>query len=198
MSIRVFALVLISALVFYSCKQEPKAESTETVETVETEVDATDLSHYSVRGDSITKVAFMQLSSRLKSVIDTAGFSGAVDYCSVHAIPLTNEVAEKYDVTLSRVSNKYRNPFNMARNGDIEVLDAMAADAMPYVVEGADRITYYKPIKTMALCLNCHGKEGETLKEETYATIKSKYPEDLAIGYSEGELRGAWKVVFTK
>ena len=195
MFIRFTALALVSALVFSSCKQETKTEPTETVAK---EVEATDLSHYSALGDSITKVAFMQLSSRLKSVIDTAGFSGAVDYCSVHAIPLTSEVAEKYDVTLSRVSNKYRNPFNMARNGDIEVLDAMATDAKPSVAEDDDKITYYKPIKTMALCLNCHGKEGETLNEDAYATIKSKYPEDLAVGYSEGELRGAWKVVFTK
>ncbi|MFY0674597.1 MAG: DUF3365 domain-containing protein [Bacteroidia bacterium] len=195
MFIRYFATALISALVFSSCKQETK---TVTIETVETEVEATDFSHYSSLGDSITKVAFTQLSSRLKSVIDTAGFSGAVDYCSVHAIPLTSEVAEKYGVTLSRISNKYRNPFNIARNSDGEILDAMATDVKPSVIEDAESVTYYKPIKTMALCLNCHGKEGETLNEEAYAAIKSKYPEDLAVGYSEGELRGAWKVVFSK
>jgi len=48
----------------------------------------------------------------------------------------------------------------------------------------------------MPLCEKCHGKIGSTLKEADYASIKSLYPEDMAIGYKTGDLRGMWSISF--
>ena len=59
-----------------------------------------------------------------------------------------------------------------------------------------NRVAFYAPIKVNSFCLQCHGVEGETLKEEDYIAIKASYPEDKAIGYVDGDLRGMWSIEF--
>ena len=59
-------------------------------------------------------------------------------------------------------------------------------------------ITCYYPIITNDMCLQCHGKMGSTMTQQTYTKIKSVYAEDKAIGYSENELRGIWVVEMDK
>ena len=144
--------------------------------------------------DSITKVAFSELSGKLKSVIDTGGFVAAIDFCSIEALPLTERIGDKYGVTLERISEKCRNPENKANNADIKVLAGFSEHTSPVL----DQNQYYAPIYTQGLCLNCHGTIGVELKEELYTKIAAKYPKDLAVDYKEGELRGAWKVTFKK
>lgn len=144
--------------------------------------------------DSITKVAFSELSGKLKSVIDTGGFAAAIDFCSIEALPLTERIGDKYGVTLERISEKCRNPENKANNADIKVLARFSENTSPIL----DQNQYYAPIYTQGLCLNCHGTVGAELKEELHTKIAAKYPKDLAVDYKEGELRGAWKVTFKK
>jgi hypothetical protein len=47
------------------------------------------------------------------------------------------------------------------------------------------------------MCLQCHGK-SEQIKPEVRAKTLQLYPKDLAIGYSENEVRGIWSITFTK
>ena len=57
---------------------------------------------------------------------------------------------------------------------------------------------YYKPIKTgMPTCLKCHGSSAE-IESKTLALINEKYPDDKAVGYSQGDLRGMWKIKFSE
>ncbi len=196
-------IAIFSFLALAACSPKP-SESTENSDN-ETEVNANIekakaevIEGFKNVGDSITKVAFEHLSTKLKSVIDTGGFARAVDFCSVEALPLTKQVADKYNVKIQRIATKYRNPFNMARDNDLAVIEGFANNKAPVVIESENAYTYYKPIGTMAVCLNCHGKAGETLNELAYQTIIAKYPEDKAIGFNEGDLRGAWKITFEK
>jgi len=48
------------------------------------------------------------------------------------------------------------------------------------------------------MCLQCHGEVGKQVTEETYKTIKLKYPNDLAIGYDVNQVRGIWHIEFQK
>jgi hypothetical protein len=45
----------------------------------------------------------------------------------------------------------------------------------------------------MPLCLQCHGKPEER-KADAYTLIEQYYPNDKAINYDLGALRGMWKV----
>jgi hypothetical protein len=49
-----------------------------------------------------------------------------------------------------------------------------------------------------ALCLNCHGKVGENVTQDTYQLIKDLYPGDSATGFEKGDLRGMWSIKMAK
>ena len=55
---------------------------------------------------------------------------------------------------------------------------------------------YYAPILLKANCLACHGKVDEFISVKTDSIIKSLYPDDKAVGYNEGDLRGIWSITF--
>ena len=62
------------------------------------------------------------------------------------------------------------------------------------VNEGSARVLrYIKALPSQGLCLNCHG-DPEKMTAEVKAQIAKTYPNDLAVGYREGEIRGALTV----
>lgn len=75
-----------------------------------------------------------------------------------------------------------------------------SGQALKPIVKQVDdqTIAFYAPIKVNAMCLQCHGKVGETLKSEDYAVIQKYYPNDKAVGYVDGDLRGMWSIQFKK
>jgi hypothetical protein len=60
-------------------------------------------------------------------------------------------------------------------------------------VDGATERRWMKPIMTAPLCLTCH---GDALDPELAAVIAERYPADRATGFTPGELRGAFYVVW--
>ena len=54
-------------------------------------------------------------------------------------------------------------------------------------------LRYLRPIVIMPSCLACHGP-ADALDPEVAAMIAERYPEDEAIGYANGDLRGAFSV----
>ena len=55
---------------------------------------------------------------------------------------------------------------------------------------------YYAPILFEKKCLMCHGTVDRELTKKADSIIKSFYPNDLATGFSEGDLRGIWSISF--
>jgi hypothetical protein len=49
-----------------------------------------------------------------------------------------------------------------------------------------------KAIPTEAMCLTCHGTE---ISPAVLTRVNQLYPQDKAIGFKEGDLRGAFVVV---
>ena len=58
--------------------------------------------------------------------------------------------------------------------------------------EGDKLFRYMKGIPTGDICLACHGTD---LKADVKAEIVRYYPDDKAVGYQLGELRGAFSLV---
>ncbi len=117
----------------------------------------------------------------------------AIEFCSKNALTITDNVAKKYGLNIKRVSEKNRNPKNAPDETDKKALaefaKQIAQNKKPQefvMVEGR----YYEPLMTNEMCAVCHGKE-ESLSAETKEKIKKLYPDDKAIGYGIGELRGA-------
>ena len=52
---------------------------------------------------------------------------------------------------------------------------------------------YMRPIMVSEMCLNCHGGRDK-MKDLMYSAVRSRYPNDKAVDYRPGDLRGAVSV----
>jgi len=193
-----FALALIGYLAACDSGASSKAE-----EATETAVTPIDTAKYKKQGMEIVMGTFKVLSGQLKAAMQEGGVPNAASYCNTVAYPLVDSLSEVYSANIRRASDKVRNPKDAPTALEQEILDTyhaqMAAGEQPKPIVRqleSGEIAFYAPIRMQELCLKCHGKIGETLKQEDYAVIKELYPEDNAIGYEAGDLRGTWSITF--
>ncbi|MCU0394674.1 MAG: DUF3365 domain-containing protein [Chitinophagaceae bacterium] len=164
---------------------------------------ASDTAQWLQQGDALSRAAFDTLRTSLMQAIATLGLPGAVPYCHQHAATLTASAAPE-GVIISRVSPLYRNPDNAADSLDqatwqhFQQLKTQGDSLVPLVVTHDDRAIYYKPILLQPMCTPCHGQPGTDIPEAVMAAIRDKYPNDKAIGFRPGDLRGLWKISFPK
>ncbi len=186
--------------IFLSCSDSSKTESEKQTDTQT--VEQTDV--YLKKGKEIALTTFGTLSAELGKALKDGGVPKAIEVCNISAFPLVDSLSKVHNATIRRTSFKIRNPKNAPSSDELKVLSVYAkkhkagATLQPKVETVNGMISFYAPIMTQPLCLNCHGKVGETMKEEDYKTIKSFYPEDNAIGYNSEELRGIWSIQFEK
>lgn len=202
MNYRLFAVVSLFALSVLACaeagsesenKETGKQKSEETSSQGGTELDE---EKYIKLGDSITKVAFQTLSGELKKAMQRGGVAEAVTYCNVNAYPLTDSVGEMYAADLMRVAEKYRNPDNALTDFDAEAFERMKAGEQKMLKLHEGDAVFYKRIDLAPQCLSCHGEPGNDIADNDYALIKEKYPDDKAVNFKPGDLRGMWKITF--
>ena len=126
------------------------------------------------------------------------GVPEAVQYCNLAGLPLIDSLAQAHEVSIRRTSLKIRQPKDAPTAAEKKALDQYHAQfsAGEVLKPFVETNTFYAPILVSEACLKCHGKLGETLKQEDYDLIKQLYPEDEAIGYAAGDLRGIWSITF--
>jgi hypothetical protein len=152
-------------------------------------------------GADITQRTAQTLQKALKGAIDSNGIIGAIDYCNLHALEITQHATEQEKHEIKRTALKLRNPNNKAGVRDKMVLKLFEEASGRGEKIGATldlhetgEVFYYEPIMMKSLCLNCHGEPGKQITEATFNAIKANYPKDKAMGYKEGEFRGLWVV----
>ncbi|MCM4150354.1 DUF3365 domain-containing protein [Arenibacter sp. N53] len=144
------------------------------------------------------------LGKNLMKAIQEKGADGAVEFCKLRAIELTDSISVMNNAQIKRVSDKPRNPLNKANKEELGYIAsfkeqlASGMEVEPLVIPGNEEVTVYYPITTNTMCLQCHGKPNEQIKPTTLATLRKLYPEDKAVGYDVNEVRGIWSVVFDK
>jgi hypothetical protein len=138
------------------------------------------------------------LGKNLLNAIGTKGTAGAVAFCNTRALPLTDSMAAAQGVTIRRVSDKPRNPNNMASEPFRKYIDmykqqlAKGEELKPNSMTIAGKEVYFIPIVTNAMCLKCHGTSE--INSDVRSKLKTLYPSDRATGYSENQVRGMWVV----
>lgn len=144
------------------------------------------------------------LGKNLMGAITAKGSEYAVSFCSTRAIPLTDSVAVSVNAQIKRVSDKNRNKDNKANKEELAYIQktkraiSKGESPKPELVElGSKHVGYY-PILTNKMCLQCHGQFDKDISPATLKKIKSLYPNDIATGYKENELRGIWVVEMDK
>jgi hypothetical protein len=61
---------------------------------------------------------------------------------------------------------------------------------------GGQELRYLKPLRIVPPCLTCHG-DRKAMDVELVELLEELYPEDRAVGYENGDLRGAVSVRLT-
>ncbi|MCS6968919.1 MAG: DUF3365 domain-containing protein [Cytophagales bacterium] len=190
-SLLLLALVAFVWACATSTKQEEKQNSTPI--------------NYQALGDSITNIAQKTFLGALMKVLSQKGTVEAINFCNLHALSLADSLSRQYQCTIQRLSDRYRNPADRPDANDSTILaefhatKAMGKLPEPRLVTTSDQVIYYKPIVIgMPTCLQCHGNPTSDIAPATLAVIREKYPQDKAVEYQQGDLRGMWKITFRK
>lgn len=142
------------------------------------------------------------LGKNLMGTIQKKGTLEALQFCNEKAYPLTDSMAVKFNATIKRVSDKPRNPKNLANEKELSIINkykkivADKSDIEP-ITETIDGNTqFYYPIVTNSMCLQCHGKSNEQIKPATLEKLAELYPKDKAKEYDANQVRGIWSITF--
>lgn len=140
------------------------------------------------------------LGQNLMQAIKSKGTEHALSFCSMRAIPLTDSMSVSSNASVKRVSDKNRNPNNKANSSELEYINdskkvlANGQAIKPKLTSIEDKHIGYYPIVTNSMCLQCHGQPKKDIALASLSAINLLYPQDKAIGYKAGELRGIWVV----
>lgn len=154
--------------------------------------------------------ALAPLQAGLQSALQEGlakGPAEAVDACRIQAPAIALDAAraaaaggvpDVAAVELGRTSHKLRNPANAPREWVRPLLAtylAQPGERAPRAVDlGDGRWGYVQPIFVQPLCLTCH---GNSIAGPLKARISALYPEDRAVGFSDGEFRGLFWAEFS-
>jgi hypothetical protein len=157
-----------------------------------------------IENSRATAREFMQtLKQELLAGMQDGGPVNAISVCNLSApgIAHTYSIRKGWDV--GRTSLKVRNPSNAPDTWERSVLESFEerrragedpAKMEHYEViqqDGISELRYMKAIPTARLCLACH---GEQIDSTTSERLKILYPNDQAVGYRIGDIRGAFSI----
>lgn len=166
-----------------------------TAQNADTQANLTDTARQTAAG------MLQSLGGALKASMTAGGPAEAIGVCKEKAPSIAAAASEKTGFSIRRVSPNNRNPKAVPDAWENEALASLekrlAAGEKPEtldmsaVVDTADGkvYRYAKALPTQAMCLNCHGAPDK-LSPEVKAKLAAEYPDDKAVGYSVGMLRG--------
>jgi len=141
------------------------------------------------------------LKPQLIQAMQQGGPVNAVDVCAAKAPQIAYELSEQSGWNIRRVSLKNRNASAVADAWEQKVLKEFEsqlaagkpAKALEYEEFIAGEYRFMKAQVTTPLCLKCHGSNVAPALQEK---IEIHYPNDLALGYQAGDIRGAFSLSF--
>jgi len=147
---------------------------------------------------------FMQtLKKELQTSMQEGGPVNAVSVCNLIAPGIANTYSVRNGWEVGRTSLKLRNPNNAPDTWERSVLETfeerkLAGEDPAQMefyevvrVDGDKQLRYMKAIPVSRPCLACH---GETLDSIVKTRLEKLYPHDQALGYQEGDIRGAFTI----
>ncbi len=150
-------------------------------------------------GRQLSKQFMGELKHELQLALKAGGPLNAIQVCQKRAPEIAQKLSLKSGWQLKRTSLRVRNPKNAPDAWERKVLEKftveISAGRNPHtleygevVVEDGKRVfRYAKAIPMGKICLMCHGAK---IRPALRQKILELYPEDKAVGFREGELRG--------
>jgi len=135
-----------------------------------------------------TNVFVSEMMGELMAALDAGDPAAAIGVCREKAPSVAAQVSDQFGIRIGRTSNKLRNPANVAPAWAASYVEDMVAD--PTYLSGPNgEMGALLPIHLKADCQMCHGP-AEMIDNDIQAAIAENYPDDKALGFAEGELRG--------
>ncbi|HFX18259.1 MAG TPA: DUF3365 domain-containing protein [Flavobacteriales bacterium] len=198
----IFVLASLSACQ-NNTKKTQSTTNTQADQVTDHQKPAFDQKAYKMKGMIIAKTAFKTFKGKIQATAQRDGMPAVVDFCHDNAIKLTDSIAKANNVVIKRTSHKLRNPQNKPDIDEEAVINEYFKDQKegkpmePVVLKDTEGyVHFYAPIKIKAACLQCHGQPGKQIHDDIYQLIKQKYPNDQAVEFKEGDLRGIWDIKF--
>ena len=147
-----------------------------------------------------------KLLQALNEEIAKGGPASAVGLCNEKAPLMAKTASEKTGWTIKRVSLQNRNPKAVPDAWERAALEDFdrraAAGESPATLEKSDVVTtdagrteyrYMKALPVQQVCRACHGA-SESLAPDVATQLHALYPNDKAVGYTLGQIRGAMTI----
>ena len=145
-----------------------------------------------------------ELSQTLQAAMAEGGPLKAIGVCKTKAPEIAMNLSMKNQVQVSRVGTRARNPdMGVPNEWQTQALaqfeTRLARGDKPYDIEYVQvtktgaydlELRYAKPIVLQPMCTACHGTP-EQISPEVKEQLSKLYPNDKAVNYKPGDLRGA-------
>ncbi len=130
---------------------------------------------------------FQKLSGRLMEAM-TQGPAEAIAVCQKEATQIASTVGEEQKVKIGRIGVRLRNPNNTGPAWAASLIQSKT-DTPVFANLSNGSAAALLPIKLQSQCLMCHGPT-EQIAPVIQEQLAKLYPDDQAVGFQEGELRG--------
>mgnify|MGYP006071729575 CR=1 FL=1 len=149
------------------------------------------------------KALATNLKKELGASMQAGGPVAAIKTCNIKAPEITEQLNNVDNVQIKRTSLRLRNPNNAADNWEQKVLasfEERLASGTPIkdlvhsekIISGPQTtLRMMRVIPMQPACLSCHGDKN-TMNKDLISALEQNYPNDLATGFSIGEIRGAF------
>lgn len=157
------------------------------------------------QGRDLSRQLGEELKAELGRTMEKGGPIGAIPVCRDQAPTIAARLSALSGARVGRTALAVRNPRNAPDEFDRAVLEGFARALEAGGVEGPLEAAfwvnrggtverrYLRAIVTDGLCVTCHGAD---IAPDLAAAIAREYPQDKATGFSVGQLRGAFKIVW--
>lgn len=152
------------------------------------------------QGQALSAQFVATLQPTLQSAMQAGGPVNAVEVCAVEAPRIAADLSADSGWDVSRVSLRARNQHN-AIPDNWEADRLMEFDRRQLAGEPVEQLTaaglvggefrYMQAQAAGPLCLTCHGTD---ISPEVQSVLSQHYPQDMATGYTAGQVRGAISV----
>ena len=166
---------------------------------------ADDIANYDNKSIKAIKKLGSSLKSSVKLAMEEVGPIGAIEYCNLTALDITHEISKSLKLTIRRTSlktrNKKNNPDFWEKESLLKFDDQYSSGVdikklfFSELIKNDDNsrvFRFIKPIPTEKVCLRCHGSK---IQDDLASKIKELYPNDRAVDFKLGDIRGAFSVI---
>jgi len=135
-----------------------------------------------------TNAMAAELLGELEAALHSGGGPAGIQACRDKGPEIAAQVSEQYGVKIGRTSHRLRNPNNTIPTwAERQVADRVGEPT--FLAGSGGELAALLPIRLRAECEMCHGPV-ESISEDVQRAIATFYPNDQAVGFVAGDVRG--------